>query len=216
MGMHVRDRHVGFTLIEILVVIAIISILASLTTVGVLKARKSGQETAAHTDVQMLCSRIESFKNSHGFYPPTSLSAVGIRSNGINDGNESLFAFLTSRKKGGPFADDLAEDGWVNADGDSINAKEAGIIQREIEWTRGTRALLEYTDFWGNPYVYINAQDYGKKFKVQVPGGEPFEVQARKNKTTGTYCAPTTFQLWSLGSDGVNQNGGGDDIVSWQ
>ena len=81
---------------------------------------------------------------------------------------------------------------------------------------RGTAALLEYGDVWGSPYVYIPATDYGKKLRYQGIEGEPFEVEARKNPTTGTYCAPTTYQLWSLGADGVNQNGEGDDIVSWK
>ena len=164
----------------------------------------------------MFCSRIDAFKNAFGYYPPTSLNSIGLKTNGINDGNESLFAFLTSRKKGGPFADDLKEDGWVNADNDAVTAQKMKIVKREIDWIRGTNALLEYVDFWGNPYIYINSRDYGRKLKYQAPGGKVFEVQACKNPTTGTYCSPTKFQLWSLGCDGINQNGGGDDIVSWE
>jgi prepilin-type N-terminal cleavage/methylation domain-containing protein len=211
-----RARAEGFTLIELLVVMTIISILAGLSLVGLLKARKSGQETAAQAEVQMIVSRIMSFKNEFGFYPPTSLADIKIKGNGINDGNESLFGFLLTRKKGGPFADDLKEDRWKNADGDEVKGPELKILAKEIDWVRGNNMLLEYVDFWGSPFIYIHSRDYGKKFKYQAEGGDVFEVEAWKNPATGTYASPTTFQLWSVGIDEINQNGEGDDIVSWK
>ncbi len=198
-----------------LVVCAIIAILAGLTMIGLQSARRSGDESACEIDVQMICSRIQSLKNGFGDFPPTSLADLKVKGNGINDGNESLFAFLLSKKHGGPFGDDLKEDRWRNFDGDSVNAGDTKIIEREIKWSRGNAQLLEYVDLWGNPYVYIHSRDYGKKLKYQLEDGTVFEAEARKNPTTGTYFASNTFQLWSLGSDGVNQNGDGDDIVSW-
>lgn len=206
----------AFTLIEILVVITIISILASLTLVGVLKAKKSGLESAAKAELQTICARIENFRNSWGYFPPSSFAFLKVKGNGVNDGNETLFSYLLSRKKGGPFADDLKEDRWVNADADELSQKDLKTVTDALDWVRGTAQLLEYTDFWNNPFVYIPATDYGKKSTYQNIDGDTFEVEAAKNPTTGTYCAPTTYQLWSLGADGVNQNGGGDDIVSWK
>ena len=209
-------RLSGFTLIEMLVVMAFISILASLVLVGIQKARKSGEESAAKAEIQMLCARINNFRNEFGYYPPTSLSDIKVKGNGINDGNESLFVFLLTRKRGGPFADDLKEDRWANADGDDLKGPDAKLIAKEIDCARGTDRLLEYLDLWGSPYVYINSKDYGKKFKYQSPDGTVFEAEARKNPTTGTYCAPSSFQLWSVGPDGISQNGEGDDIASWK
>lgn len=206
----------AFTLVEMLVVIAIISILAGLVLTGVLRGRQSGFERATQAEIQMLCARIEAFKNSFGYYPPSSLAVLKVKTNGVNDGNESLFAFLTSRKRGGPFADDLREDRWANADGDSLSPEDLKKVVKELDWIRGNDQLLEYVDLWGNPFVYLLSSDYGKKLKCQAPGGEVFEVEAQKNPATGTYCAPTTYQLWSLGPDGVNENGSGDDIVSWK
>lgn len=206
----------AFTLIEMLIVCAIISILAGLTMVGLQYARKVGDNRAAQTDIQMFSSRIDSFKNAFGDYPPSSLSDIKIKGNGINEGNESLFAFLLTKKKGGPFADDLKEDRWSNTDTDELKGADVNIVKKEIDWVRGNNMLLEYADLWKEPYVYINSHDYGKKFKYESSDGTIFEVEARKNPATGTYYAPTTFQLWSIGIDGVNQNGEGDDIVSWK
>ncbi|MBI4603032.1 MAG: type II secretion system protein [Planctomycetes bacterium] len=215
--MYGSDPRRGFTLIEMLVVIAIISILAGLTMVGLQRARKTGNESAVATEIQMLRARIESFKNAFGDYPPTSLADVKVKTNGINDGNESLFAFLLSKNRGGPFADDLKEDRWRNVDGDAVSGNDLKVFAKEVNWIRGTSGqLLEYTDLWGVPYVYMHSRDYGKKLKYQLEDGTVFDAEAQKNPVTGTYYAPTTFQLWSLGDDGVNQNGEGDDIVSWK
>lgn len=206
----------GFTLIELLVVCAIIAMLAGLTMVGLQKARLSGQETACSVDIQMLASRLDSFKNAFGDYPPTSLADLKIKGNGLNDGNESLFGFLLTKKRGGPFADDLKEDRWRNTDKDDVKGPDLKILEKEIQWNRGNAELLEYVDLWGQPFVYIHSRDYGKKFKYQMEDGTLFDVEARKNPTTGTYFAPSKYQLWSIGPDGLNQNGEGDDIVSWK
>lgn len=207
----------GFTLIEMLVVVSIIAILAGLTMVGLMRAREHGNAEAVHIEIQMLGARLGSFRNAFGDFPPTSLGDVKVKGNGINEGNESLFAYLLSKRHGGPFADDLKEDRWRNLDGDDLKGNDAKLFAREVDWIRGASTqLTEYTDLWGAPYVYIHNRDYGKKLKYQLEDGTTFEVEARKNPTTGAYFAPTTYQLWSLGPDGINQNGDGDDVVSWQ
>ena len=207
----------GFTLIEMLVVLTIISVLAGLTLVGLQKARVSGDESATEQEIIMLASQVERFASAFGSQPPSSLSDMrGIKGNGINEGNECLFGCLLSKKKGGPFAVDLKEDRWKNADADELKGPDWKTIQKDMDWSRGTPALLEYVDLWGNPFVYIASRDYGKKLRSQTEAGEVCEVEARKNPTTGTWVANDRFQLWSLGPDGINQNGEGDDIVSWK
>jgi prepilin-type N-terminal cleavage/methylation domain-containing protein len=206
----------GFTLIEMLVVMTIISLLAGLTLVGVQKARQAGYENVVKADLASLKSDIEAFRNAMGDYPPSSLGDIKVKGNGINEGNESLFAFLLGRKMGGPFASDLREDRWTNLDGDELTPRQVQTVQKEIDWTRGNSQLLEYVDFWGAPFVYVHHRDYATKFKYLDAARNSFEVEARKNPATGTYYAPDSFQLWSLGLDEQNQNGEGDDIVSWR
>lgn len=209
-------RRSAFTLVEILVVIAIIAILGGLTVAGLQLAQEEGHIGAERHTIAMLRSNIGQFALELGDYPPTSLKTFGVKGNDINEGNESLFACLQTRKRNGPFLDDIDESRWQNYDGDKLSSAEVQKIKAELDWVRGGDRLLEYTDYWGNPYVYIHSSDYKKKFRYQGVDGTVFEVEAAKSDKTGGYAAPTSYQLWSLGPDGVNQNGGGDDICSWK
>ncbi len=207
----------GFTLIEMLVVISIISILMGVALVGINSAREAGDSSAVETDLQFLRSAIEKFSVAMGDYPPTRLSDLDpkLKGNPLNEGNESLFACLLSRRGGGPHAE-LAEDRWENLDGDSLTTEQLGIVKKELDWIRGNGNLLEYCDLWGQPYIYFHHRDYGTARRVRLADGSEVEVAAQKNAQTGTYFAPTTFQLWSIGPNGINENGGGDDLVSWR
>jgi len=207
----------GFTLIEMLAVISIISILMGLALVGINAARERGDEAAVSSDIHFLKSSIHQFAEEWGSFPPSQLSDIDktLRVNAVNVGNETVFACLITRRHGGPFCE-LAEDRWENGDNDNLTPPQLEVVKKKLDWLRGNDQLLEYVDLWRNPYVYIHHLDYGKEFSYQAADGRVFGVRAQKNSTTGTYYSPLTFQLWSLGVDGKNDNGGGDDIVSWR
>ncbi len=63
----------AFTLTELLVVIAIIAILASLTTVGVMRAMDRAKATRIKTELDQIDGAIKSFKEKYGSYPPCDL-----------------------------------------------------------------------------------------------------------------------------------------------
>lgn len=209
--------NAGYTLAELLVVIAIIAILAGLSVVGIQKAQEYSHTSAERHTISMLKVGINTFSQELGDAPPTSLRSFDLRSiNRINEGNESLFACLETRKKNGPFIEGLDEERWENTDGDTLTSSDLKKVVKGLDWARPGNRLLEYTDFWGNPYVYIHSANYGEKQQYQDGQGRIFEVEAARNPRTGGYAAPGSYQLWSLGPDGENQNGAGDDICSWK
>ena len=61
-----RSRNSAFTLVELMIVIAIIGILASLATVGVMKALEKGKMVAARTEISQLEAAIAAAKQKYG------------------------------------------------------------------------------------------------------------------------------------------------------
>lgn len=66
--------YAGFTLTELLVVIVIISILASLITAAAVNAMRRGNEGSITLEIGQLGQAIEEFKNKYGAYPPNVFS----------------------------------------------------------------------------------------------------------------------------------------------
>lgn len=73
---HRRSRRGGFTLVEILTVVAIIGILVGLLVPAVNMARRSIQRGAIVFEVQTLANAVEQYKNKFGDYPPDGSSST--------------------------------------------------------------------------------------------------------------------------------------------
>lgn len=69
-GVVFRSHRPGFTLIEVLIVIAIIGVLVGLLIPAVNIARRSVQQSAIAFEVEALANAIEQYKNKFGDYPP--------------------------------------------------------------------------------------------------------------------------------------------------
>jgi len=64
-----RASRAGFTLVEILVVIAIISLLAGVVLLNVAPQMGMGKQAASKAQVQVLSSAIDTYHMAHGRYP---------------------------------------------------------------------------------------------------------------------------------------------------
>ena len=207
-------RTRGFTLIELLVVIAIIAGLAAVANPIIMKAKRKGAVTKVTSDIQQLTVGIESFMGRFGDYPPTSLAQMyEVAGNGIDSGIESVVLCLAARKRGGPIQQFKEED-IENLDGDSIDSADAKEV---LDWFFGDDQLREFVDVWGNPLIYIHNNQYGETVTITHGVGDTRgTATAARSEEFGTFQSPTSYQLWSSGPDGTNENGTGDDIVSWK
>lgn len=65
-----KTRGQGFTIIELLVVISIISLLSSITLVSVNNARIKARDTKRLADLRQLQTALEIYFDTHSSYPP--------------------------------------------------------------------------------------------------------------------------------------------------
>ncbi len=206
-------RRGGFTLVEMLVVVAILSLLMGLLLPSLIKVSSRAKETETDTLIKQLMMALQEYEHDYGDYPPTSLKDEGFYSNKVNDGIESLVVHLSSKAKGPPYVE-LEEKYYSNLDKDNIPASYP------LNWFFGDRQAREIVDSWGNPLVYFHNRDYKKPKsymctyrglgRKNLSGFKP-----GKSKKTATYHSWSRYQIWSIGPDGKNENGEGDDIGSW-
>lgn len=201
-------RQEGFTLIEILAVIAILGLLMGIAMVGIGKFRQQGNIAATRARIETLQLMIQKYESHFGGYPNDSLAKYKITSNNINEGIEALYVGLHLKEfaEGENLDDKLLE----NTDDDQT----ATLYHRVAGFNN---SLFEVADSWGNPIAYFLFSDYGKKQTYRLaeppdPENSDQDVSARQSATTGTWVNPDRYQLISAGPDKIF--GTPDDVTN--
>ena len=70
-------KEKGFTLIEIMVVVAIIALIAAVAIPNLLRARISANEASAQASLKSISSALETYAIANGVYPPDITSLLG-------------------------------------------------------------------------------------------------------------------------------------------
>jgi prepilin-type N-terminal cleavage/methylation domain-containing protein len=183
----------GFTLVEILVVIGLIALLATVLLPQIVGAREQGNVMDTQARISRLEAAVRGFELKKGFLPPDNFvdpeSVVKPKADGINAGIESAVVFLHQKGMGLELFDDKLE--WLgNTDEDQTDAT-IPLLQR--------REKMEVVDAWKMPLVYVTANGYDKPQRVRAPDGR--ELTARAWKVGGSYLNPRKFQIISAGPD---------------
>jgi prepilin-type N-terminal cleavage/methylation domain-containing protein len=205
-----RSPRAGFTLVELLVVIAIIGILAAMLLSVLPAVIGSSKGKVALNEIQQLVTALTLYESKFQDYPPTSLA--GMKGNGVNEGNESLVACLSTTLQGGPFFE-FKEDKLVNADKDRAPKPLSDLFKSQFK----TRELFELTDPFGQPYIYFHGSDLAPSTKVKYTlGTGTVTISPAPPGKTGVAPGAGKFQVISAGENAKYDKGDGDDVTSFR
>ena len=180
----------GFTLIEILIVISIIAIVASMVLAGVSMAKKQAHSALTKSTIQNLATALQTYYRDTGKYPGKEIADD---ENAMPALYEALFGDKPPKGGGGPSAPymELKED-QVAVEDDS----ESGYRKAERDELNDPKVKKYIIDGFGYPMIYRETQSRARKKFMHMK----------------------TYDLYSKGPDHIDQTiegEEGDDIGNW-
>lgn len=184
-----RQRLQGFTLIEILVVVAIIAILAALTTAGISSSQIKAKTAETRARIKLIEDALERYKIENGEYPTPS-----------SDGTGKFFGHSFDTGGGSCLYQALTADGNDAIKGFRPHAGEtAGPSNGEIGSSGGPVYLNELQ---GNQKTFFGKAESGTTYVLLDGFRQPFQYKPKDLKATtpDPELHNENFDLWSYGN----------------
>ncbi|MBA4148571.1 MAG: prepilin-type N-terminal cleavage/methylation domain-containing protein [Verrucomicrobia bacterium] len=188
-----NSNKAAFTLVEMLVVIAIIAILAALVTAGARRAAEGQKLGRVKAELANLESVIERYQNDQHFYPPGGLKANG----DIKAELPPLFYELSGTRYDGtqyrtiqgdaPISDSEIKDvfgvtGFANSNPETAKNYFSNLKTNQYSRVRGVNVLIVPVEGPAEPEVM---NDFGRR------------VNTWRYVSKGATNNPASFDLWA-------------------
>ncbi len=164
-------KKAGFTLIELMVVIAIIAILASITIPVIGRALESARRARANAEVRTIQNAVMNYFNEYGRFPhgnnPGGSDYRYGELTGANVANRQLMNVLRA------IGSNQDEDG-NNAEGNSDHAHNPRriVFLEAPEYALNIGTTFNYLDPWENQYeIIVDTNFDGQLVFTGIPGG---------------------------------------------
>lgn len=220
-----RWSPAGYTLVEILAVVAILTILMALFIVGLGKYRQNAYEKGTHALITSIRAAVEAYHGEFREYPPDGLDFDVILQGGTRlKGSAALVYFI-----GTPMLKETqsGEDIRKVTVGPFIEIKESMVSgSGELDQRLG-RPGTEFIDAWGNPIHYDNVTRDPQTNLPRISDQSSASAHTMTEFNAETMHGPDPrrregggidsknvgqYDLWSHGSDVKDPR---DDITNW-
>jgi prepilin-type N-terminal cleavage/methylation domain-containing protein len=199
----------GFTLVELLVVIGVITVLSAIAIPAIGFAQRKAREAKCRTMIAQVQAGLESFRTSVGTYPegPSARGNTGALTSVTSTDASTSWTGVFGPSNNTKRVDEVTEQGWQQVNSDLLKL---------LVMVAGDNFRMDPA----NPYLH-------DPFSV---GGVPMVLRYRPARffrfdSTAAYAVDQddppgrdSYQLWSCGRDGLDQFGSrnGDDVTSWE
>lgn len=187
----VTSFHRGFTLMELVVVMAIIAILAGLSMAALRRARIKAHEAKAKSMIASLQIALSMYETDYGAYPQSAKGGadqVNGNSRNTGPGYYNLVKALSVTTGGGPYMEFKKDD---------------------LDESDPDRPVL--LDPWGRAYVYVSRKYWAapiSSWMDVIYEQGPFHPDTANPENN-------TYNIYSLGVDGKTYKGQEQDASDW-
>lgn len=214
----------AFTLVEMLVVIAIIGILAAMLLPALAYAKIAAQKAKARTEMSTLVTAIQAYNQDYSRFPTTQNPPAG----DFTYGGTVLPSAPTANAEVIAILMDITSTA-VDA-GHQKNPKQVHYLTPTVVSDPTQPGVCNadwiYRDPWGNPYVIsldLNYDGVCEDAFYGLPAVSGGGLNGLILQSDGNYACRSTVMVWSAGPNGkidpsspANQGVNKDNVISWQ